>query len=67
MLNINKIIYIILNCFGIGVSIVASSISLLTNNHLLSYFLLTITFVLGINLVNKNNKYPLFKNKNKNC
>lgn len=63
MLNLNKIIYITLICIGIGLGILASSISLLTPNNLLSYFLLFITYGLGIILVNARRKYPLFNKK----
>ena len=63
MLNLNKIVYMTLICIGIGIGIFASSISLLTSNNLLSYFLLFITYWLGIVLVNARRKYPLFNKK----
>ena len=63
MLNLNKIVYMTLICIGIGLGIFASSISLLTSNNLLSYFLLFITYGLGIVLVNTRRKYPLFNKK----
>lgn len=63
MLNLNKIVYMTLICIGIGIGIFASSISLLTSNNLLSYFLLFITYGLGIVLVNARRKYPLFNKK----
>lgn len=63
MLNINKIIYMTLICIGIGLGAFASSVSLLTSNKLLSVGLLTITYMLGILLVNARRKYPLFIKK----
>ncbi len=63
-LNINKCILMILIGVAIGLGCFASSLSLLTDNHALSYALLFITYLTGIFFVKIRNKYPLFINKN---
>ena len=59
-LNFNKVIFMILCCIGIGLGIVASVISLLTKNMPLQVMLLSLTYLLGIILVNVRRKYKLF-------
>lgn len=63
MLNINKIIYMTLICIGIALGAFASSLSLLTSNTIMSIGLLSLTYFLGIMLVNARRKYPLFIKK----
>ncbi len=60
-LNLNKIVFMFICCIGIGLGCFASAISLLTKNILLQIMLLSLTYLLGIILVNIRKKYPLFK------
>ena len=60
-INIRKVILMILIGIGIGLGSFASSVSLLTRNNFLSYFLLSITYLLGIYFVKVRNKYDLIK------
>lgn len=60
-INTNKIILMILIGIAIGIGCFASSISLLTDNTLLSITLLSLTYVTGIYFVKIRNKYPLLK------
>ncbi len=62
-INIGKVILIILYLIAIGLGIFASSISLLTNNKILEYTLLIITYLTGIMLVRVRRKYPIFIKK----
>lgn len=60
-INIRKVILMILTGIGIGLGCFASSLSLLTKNNFLSYFLLYITYLMGIYFVKIRNKYSLIK------
>ena len=60
-ININKLILMILIGIAIGLGCFASSISLLTNNKILSYFLLSLTYATGIYFIKIINKYELIK------
>lgn len=60
-INIRKVILMILIGIGIGLGCFASSISLLTKNNFLSYFLLSITYLMGLYFVKVRNKYDLTK------
>lgn len=60
-ININKIILMTLIGIAIGIGCFASSISLLTNNTLLSICLLILTYMTGIYFVKVRNKYELIK------
>ena len=51
----------ILTGIGIGLGCFASAVSLLTQNKLLSYVLLTITYLTGIYFVKIRNKYNLIE------
>ena len=62
-LNLNKICFIFLLCFGIALGCYASALSLLTNNKVLQYTLLYITYFLGIYLVKTVRKYEIFIKK----
>lgn len=62
-LNINKIILMVLIGIAIGLGCFASSLSLLTDNNVLSYFLLGITYATGIYFVKIRNKYKLLIKK----
>lgn len=60
-INVNKVILMILIGVAIGLGCFASSLSLLTNNTLLSVSLLSLTYGTGIYFVKIRNKYPLVK------
>ena len=60
-INGNKVILIILIGVAIGLECFASSISLLTNNTMLSVTLLSLTYVTGIYFVKIRSKYELIK------
>lgn len=60
-INGNKVILMILIGIAIGLECFASSISLLTNNTLLSVTLLSLTYITGIYFVKIRNKYELIK------
>lgn len=62
-INIKKVILMVLYCIAIGLGAFASSISLLTNNKILEYTLLIITYLMGIMLVRVRRKYPLMIKK----
>lgn len=62
-LNVNKILYITINSIGIALGCIASSLILILNNSIYSYIMLFITYLMGINLVNIRNKYPLLLKK----
>lgn len=62
-INIKKVILMVLYCIVIGLGAFASSISLLTNNKILEYTLLIITYLTGIMLVRVRRKYPLMIKK----
>lgn len=62
-INIKKVILMVLYCIAIGLGIFASSISLLTNNKVLEYTLLIITYFSGVMLVKVRRKYSLFIQK----
>ncbi len=62
-INIKKVILILLYCIAIALGSFASAISLLTNNAVLEYSLLTLTYILGVMLVRVRRKYPLLIKK----
>lgn len=62
-INVNKIILMSLIGVAIALECFASSISLLTNNTILSVVLLTITYMTGIYFVKIRNKYELVLEK----
>lgn len=63
-LNYNKIFYLILHSLAIGLLIILSSLLLLTNYVVYTYLSFFATYALGILLVRKNHKYPLWKKRN---
>ena len=60
-INGNKVILMTLIGVAIGLGCFASSLSLLTNNTVLSVTLLSLTYITGIYFVNIRNKYELIK------
>ena len=60
-LNIRKVLLMTLMGIGIGLGSFASALSLLTQNKLLSYVLLTVTYLTGIYFVKVRNKYNLIE------
>lgn len=62
-INVKKVILMLLHCIAIGLSSFASAISLLTNNYLLEYALLFLTYFIGVMLVRVRRKYPLMIKK----
>ena len=64
-ININKLILMILIGIAIGLGCFASSISLLTDNTRLSYFLLSLTYGTGIYFTKIRNKYNILIKKTK--
>lgn len=62
-INVNKIILMSLIGVAIALECFASSLSLLTNNTILSVVLLTITYATGIYFVKIRNKYELVLEK----
>lgn len=62
-INVNKIILMSLIGVAIALECFASSLSLLTNNTILSVILLTITYMTGIYFVKIRNKYKLILEK----
>lgn len=60
-INVRKVILMILTGIGIGLGCFASAVSLLTQNKLLSYVLLAITYLTGIYFVKIRNKYDLIE------
>lgn len=62
-INIKKVVLMILYSIAISLGAFASSVALLTNNDLLKYSLLLITYFSGIMLVRVRRKYPLIVKK----
>lgn len=62
-INVKKVILMILLSIGIGLGCFASAVSLLTRNQFLEYFLLTLTYLMGIILISIRRKYPLMVEK----
>ena len=60
-INGNKVILMTLIGVAIGLGCFASSLSLLTNNTVLSVTLLSLTYITGIYFVKIRNKYELIK------
>ena len=62
-INAKKVILMVLYSIAIALGSFASALSLLTHNDLFKFALLTITYILGIRLVQVRYKYPLIVNK----
>lgn len=62
-INIKKVVLMILYSIAISLGAFSSSVALLTNNDLLKYSLLLITYFSGIMLVRVRRKYPLIVKK----
>ncbi len=62
-INAKKVILMVLYSIAIALGSFASALSLLTHNDFFKFALLTITYILGIRLVQVRYKYPLIVNK----
>ncbi len=65
-LNYNKIIYLTLHSVAVGLLIILSCLLLFTNYVMYTYLSFFTTYALGILLIKKIHKYPLWIQKGNN-